>query len=82
MKNLINLKIILTVIIYFSLFSVFGISQTLQNAEFVPLFDGHLVENSVNDIYWDLSEVNNVNNRLDLAAGMTQRGTEDSNVFY
>jgi len=40
------------------------------------------VENSVNDIYWDLSEVNNVNNRLDLAAGMTQRGTEDSNVFY
>lgn len=82
MKNLINLKIILSVIIYFSLFSVFGISQTLQNAEFVPLFDGHLVENSVNDIYWDLSEVNNVNNRLDLAAGMTQRGTEDSNVFY
>ena len=81
MKILINLFILLTEIVYFSLFPIFGFSQTLQDPEFVPVFDGHIVENSTNDIYWDLSEINIENGRLDLAAGVTQGGYEYPYVY-
>lgn len=49
----------------------------------VPVFEGTIIPNlTTKFIYWDLSEINTANNRLDLAVGLSQKGYENDSLSY
>ena len=71
-KSIINLFVAIILLISFK----YSIAQTyLTDGQQVPVFNPAFTSYTHRTVYWDLAEINNSNNRLDIGACVTQ---EDS----
>lgn len=86
LKNKFKSFIIYTIVV-FSLINMASnsiIAQTYLSDDLeVPVFEGILINNvTTKYAYWDLGEVNNINNRLDLVVGVSQKGLVNDSGSY
>jgi FG-GAP-like repeat/Secretion system C-terminal sorting domain len=76
MKNLKSNLIVIVLFVFSIMISneVSAQSYSLEQPVMVPFYRGTIVSNTMIDVFWDVSEINEDNNRLDLALGLSQFG--------